>query len=179
MYFGDTRTCILKNAVVTVWYNKAVLFVSLVLFPVIHHLCGLTWGWNLGSYFERWSKYKELNCIKNSNNDFIYYKYNSEYKVVKVYTINVIPFSMFLSRFKNFLLQVRSIVKEVLDKQIERACDPKEPNSKSLNFLNHVQEQASVWTEGMASFYLQRLPFWFKEFKGRRHDFRWKFYQYV
>lgn len=37
--------------------------------------------------------------------------------------------------------EVRSIVKEVLDKQIERACDPKEPNSKSLNFLNHVQEQ--------------------------------------
>lgn len=53
MYFGDTHTCILKNAVVTVCYNKAVLFVSLVLFPVIHHLCGLTWGWNLGSNFER------------------------------------------------------------------------------------------------------------------------------
>lgn len=54
-------------------------------------------------------------------------------------------FQCFCTRFKNFLLQVRSIVKEVLDKQIERACDPKEPNSKSLNFLNHVQEQASVW----------------------------------
>lgn len=47
------------NTVVTVWYNIALLFVPLVLFPVIHHLCGLTWGWNLGSYFERWSKYKE------------------------------------------------------------------------------------------------------------------------
>ena len=32
----------------------------------------------------------------------------------------------------------------VLERQIEQACDPKEPNSKSLNFLNHVQDQVSL-----------------------------------
>ena len=42
------------------------------------------------------------------------------------------------------LFQVKSTVKMVLERQIDQACDPKEPNSKSLNFLNHVQEQVSL-----------------------------------
>lgn len=37
--------------------------------------------------------------------------------------------------------EVKSTVKMVLERQIDQACDPKEPNSKSLNFLNHVQDQ--------------------------------------
>lgn len=32
----------------------------------------------------------------------------------------------------------------VLERQIDQACDPKEPNTKSLNFLNHVQDQVSL-----------------------------------
>lgn len=99
MYFGDMCICIFKKVVVIVWYNKVVLFVFLVFFFVIYYFCGFIWGWNLGSYFERWSKYKELNCINNLKNDFIYYKYNFEYKVVEVYIINVILFLMFLYMF--------------------------------------------------------------------------------
>lgn len=68
-------------------------------------------------------------------------------------------YECFCTRFKNFLLQVRTIVRKVLNKQIQQACDPKVPNSKSVNFLNHVQDQASVWlffwTEGMP-FHLER-----------------------
>lgn len=37
--------------------------------------------------------------------------------------------------------EVRTIVRKVLNKQIQQACDPKVPNSKSVNFLNHVQDQ--------------------------------------
>lgn len=37
--------------------------------------------------------------------------------------------------------EVKSTVKMVLERQIDQACDTKEPNTKSLNFLNHVQDQ--------------------------------------
>lgn len=37
--------------------------------------------------------------------------------------------------------EVKTIVKDVLQKQIDQACSSKDPNEKSINFLDHVQEQ--------------------------------------